>query len=87
MLHPCLFGQIFYKVKNYFETELLAKVTSSISNRELSESFLPSAPVICSLVQQFTISESMAAAAAVDVIGQSSKTVWMFLPCWFQSTL
>lgn len=48
----------------------------------LSESFLPSAPEISNLFQQFTISESVAA-AAVDVINHSSKTVWMVLPCWF----
>lgn len=73
------------KVKNYFGN--FPRVISSILNHELSESFLPGAPEICCLLQQFTKSESVAAAAAaVVVISQSSKTVWMFLPCWFPST-
>lgn len=68
------------------ETCLLPKVRSSILNWELSQSFSPSAPEICSLLQQFTISESVTA-AAVDVISQPSKRVGVFPPCWFQSTL
>lgn len=72
------------KVKNYFGN--FPRVISSILNHELSESFLPSAPEICCPLQQFPISEFVAAAAPVVVISQSSKTVWMFLPCWFPST-
>lgn len=65
--------------------ELFPGVISCNLNCEPTESFLPRAPEICNLVQLFTISESVAAAAAVDVISQCSETRWMFVPCWFKT--